>query len=93
MMQSHIQSLIAKAHKYQAEPDRFQMLNADPLTVSVHGANGDHTVTLSDGSLICTCDAFSVRGERICPHVMAVEHHFQAQVPSGAVRWPFAVPA
>ena len=93
MMHSHLHSLIAKAHRYQAEPERFQLVAEDPLTVSVHGANGEHRVALRDGHLLCDCDGFARRGERICPHVLGVEHHFRAQVPPDAVTWPFASPA
>lgn len=91
-MQSHLHSLIAKAHRYQAEPERFQLVGEEPLTVSVQGANADHQVELRDGRLTCDCDGFARRGEGICPHVLGVEHHYRAQVPSGAVTWPFAVP-
>jgi hypothetical protein len=93
MLHSHLHSLIAKAHRYQAEPDRFELLAPDPLAVSVHGANGEHQVALKDGHLLCDCDGFAYRGERICAHVLAVEHHFRDRVPAGAVTWPFAGPA
>jgi SWIM zinc finger len=90
MLQSHLHSLIAKAHRYQSEPERFQLDGQDPLTITVHGANGDHTVVLTEGKLKCDCDGFLGRGEGICPHVLAVEHHFRDQVPANAVTWPFA---
>jgi hypothetical protein len=90
MLQSHLHSLIAKAHRYQTEPERFQLVASDPLSVDVHGSNGDHRVVLRDGKLCCDCDGFAFRGEGICPHVLGVEHHFRAQVPANAVTWPFA---
>lgn len=93
MMQSHLHSLIAKAHRYQTEPERFQRLAEEPLKVSVQGANGDHLVVMQDGRLTCDCDGFARRGERICAHVLGVEHHYRGQVPAGAVVWPFAAPA
>jgi hypothetical protein len=94
MLQSHLHSLIAKAHRYQTEPERFERLGADePLRVKVHGANGDHEVVLEGGRLSCDCDGFAHRGERICAHVLGVEHHFRDQVPADAVTWPFAAPA
>lgn len=93
MLQSHLHSLIAKAHRYQEEPERFECTDQDPLRVTVHGANGDHQVVLQRGRLICDCDGFAHRGEGICAHVLGVEHHFKAQVPSDAVTWPFAAPA
>lgn len=94
MMQSHLHSLIAKAHRYQEEPERFRRAEDQPLRVSVHGANGDHEVVLrDDGHLACDCDGFARRGEGICPHVLGVEHHFRSELPSGAVTWPFAQPA
>jgi hypothetical protein len=93
MLQSHLHSLIAKAHRYQAEPERFHLVSQAPLSVRVHGANGEHQVVLQEGRLICDCDGFAHRGEGICAHVLGVEHHFRAQVPENAVRWPFAAPA
>ena len=95
MLQSHLHSLIAKAHRYQEEPDRFERTSAttDPLRVRVHGANGDHEVVLSEGRLECDCDGFAHRGEGICAHVLGVEHHFREQVPANAVQWPFPAPA
>lgn len=93
MMHSHLHSLIAKAHRYQSEPERFQLLADEPFKVSVKGANADHEVALRDGRLECDCDGFAARGERICPHVLGVEHHFRSQVPTDAVIWPFAATA
>ncbi len=95
MLQSHLHSLIAKAHRYQEEPERFERTSAgdEPLRVAVHGANGDHTVVLVDGRLECDCDGFAHRGEGICAHVLGVEHHFRDEVPPNAVTWPFPSPA
>ncbi len=90
MLQSHLHSLIAKAHRYQSEPERFELVSQEPLSVDVHGANGDHRVVLRDGQLRCDCDGFANRGEGICPHVLGVEHHFRDRVPADAVSWPFA---
>ena len=91
MMHSHLHSLIAKAHRYQVEPDRFELLTDVPLKVSVHGANGDHQVALNGGHLECDCDGFAQRGERICAHVLGVEHHYRERLPNGAVVWPFGI--
>jgi hypothetical protein len=95
MLQSHLHSLIAKAHRYQEEPERFECTSADaePLRVTVHGANGDHQVVLNNDRLECDCDGFAHRGEGICAHVLGVEHHFRERLPENAVRWPFAAPA
>jgi hypothetical protein len=94
MLQSHLHSLIAKAHRYEEEPERFERLSQEePLTVSVHGANGEHQVVLINGRLECDCDGFAYRHEGICAHVLGVEHHFREQVPPDAVTWPFAAPA
>jgi hypothetical protein len=94
MLQSHLHSLIAKAHRYQEEPERFERtsVNGEPLHVKVHGANGDHAVVLHEGRLECDCDGFAHRGEGICAHVLGVEHHFRDQVPANAVTWPFGSP-
>jgi hypothetical protein len=93
MLQSHLHSLIAKAHRYQAEPERFELVGQDPLRVTVHGANGDHQVHLEEGRILCDCDGFEHRGEGICAHVLGVEHHFRDQLPPNCVTWPFAAPA
>jgi hypothetical protein len=92
MLQSHLHSLIAKAHRYQEEPERFERTAIEPLHVVVHGANGDHEVTLAEGRLACNCDGFAHRGEGICAHVLGVEHHFKSDLPPNAVVWPFAAP-
>src|ERR1041385_4604735 len=63
MLQSHLHSLIAKAHRYQEEPERFERISEDPLRVSVHGTNGEHEVVLREGHLECDCDGFAHRGE------------------------------
>lgn len=95
MLQSHLHSLIAKAHRYQEEPERFERTSSptEPLRVTVHGANGDHQVLLQEGRLACDCDGFAHRGEGICAHVLGVEHHFREEVPANAVTWPFQAPA
>lgn len=93
MLQSHLHSLIAKAHRYESEPERFELVGNEPLAIAVHGTNGEHRVVLKDGRLTCDCDAFSFRGEGICPHVLGAEHHFRAHMPPGAVTWPFATAA
>jgi hypothetical protein len=95
MLQSHLHSLIAKAHRYQEEPERFERTSAEgePLRVAVHGDNGEHQVLLKDGLLACDCDGFAHRGEGICAHVLGVEHHFKDLLPANAVKWPFGAPA
>ena len=82
MLQSHLHSLIAKAHRYQAEPERFERTNEEPFQVSVHGANGEHQVRpRRTAGCSCDCDGFAHRGEGICAHVLGVEHHFRDQLP------------
>ncbi|HEY3062811.1 MAG TPA: hypothetical protein VGL99_27885 [Chloroflexota bacterium] len=93
MLQSHLHSLIAKAHRYQTEPERFELVAEEPLQVNVHGANGEHQVVLQEGLLRCDCDGFAHRGEGICAHVLGVEFHFKDRLPENAVVWPFAAPA
>ena len=92
MLQSHLHSLIAKAHRYETEPERFELVSEEPLLVNVHGANGEHQVVLKEGLLRCDCDGFAGRGENICAHVLGVEPHFRDRVPPNAVRWPFVSP-
>jgi hypothetical protein len=93
MLQSHLHSLIAKAHRYQTEPERFELKSDDPFQVNVHGANGEHQVSLQDNLLRCDCDGFANRGEGICAHVLGVEFHYKEQLPENSVVWPFAAPA
>lgn len=87
MLPSHVYSLIAKAHRYQHEPERFHLVAQRPLRVEVEGINGKHRVVLRDGRLQCDCDGFTTRSEGICAHVLGVEHHFAALLPHAAVRW------
>jgi hypothetical protein len=90
MLQSHLHSLIAKAHRYQTEPERFELVAEDPLSFHVHGANGEHKVVLRNDRLECDCDGFAGRGENICAHVLGVEHHYRDRLPPNSVIWPFA---
>ena len=56
MLQSHLHSLIAKAHRYQEEPERFERTStgSEPLRVTVHGANpleGQKVAPVDDAKL------------------------------------------
>ena len=54
-MRSSYYSLVAKAHKYAEEKDRFQL---QELELTCHGSNADHVLHLTAGKLTCDCDHF-----------------------------------
>ena len=55
-MHSGMIGKIDKAHRYAAERDRFHF---EDLTVTIHGNNDDHAVSLHDGEWRCECDFFA----------------------------------
>ncbi len=67
-MHSGMIGKIDKAHRYAAERDRFRF---EDFTVTIHGNNDDHAVSLHDGEWRCECDFFSHEGT--CAHTMALE--------------------
>jgi len=73
IMPSSRHSMLAKAARYRAEPDRVDILATEPLVAVVHGLHADHTVRQNGQGLVCTCERFR-RGEGTCAHVLAVEH-------------------
>jgi hypothetical protein len=74
IMPSSRHSILAKAARYRSEPDRVNVLIAEPLMAVVHGLHAEHTVRQTDRGLVCSCDRFR-RGEGACAHVLEVEHH------------------
>ena len=64
MLQSHLHSLIAKAHRYQTEPERFELVTDEPFLVNVHGANGEHQVALRGEHLERNGDTRPSRAEQ-----------------------------
>jgi hypothetical protein len=74
IMPSSRHSVLAKAARYRSEPERVNVLVAEPLVAVVHGLHADHTVRQTGQELVCSCDRFR-RGEGQCAHVLAVEHH------------------
>jgi hypothetical protein len=91
MLPSHIQSVIAKAHQYAAEPDRLVVATRDPFVVRVHGVNAEHVVRLRDGRLACDCRGYA--RDQWCAHVFAVDLAYPDQLPRDAVVWPTAAAA
>lgn len=82
-------SMVAKAHQYVQEPQRFHLR---ALQLIVDGANGQHLVTLDSDSqsLACDCDHFQHEG--ICAHVLATQHLLGPYLPVNAVHDPFSPP-
>ena len=73
-MPSAHHSVVAKARRYRAEPERVDILADDPLVAIVHGLHADHTVRHTEQGLVCSCERFG-RGEGVCAHVLVVEQH------------------
>jgi hypothetical protein len=73
-MPSYRHSILAKAARYRSEPERVNVLIAEPLVAVVHGLHAEHTVRQTAYGLVCSCERFR-RGETPCAHVLAVEHH------------------
>jgi SWIM zinc finger len=67
-MHSSMISRIAKAIRYAQEPDRFSFQR---FALQVRGTHQQHTVSLQDGQLACTCEAYAMHGN--CSHTIAVE--------------------
>ena len=79
-MHSGMIGKIEKAHRYAEERQRFSV---EEIAVTVHGNNGDHRVSLSDGSWHCECDFF--QHERTCAHTMALELVLEGMIRDQAV--------
>jgi hypothetical protein len=73
-MASARHSVVAKARRYRAEPERVEIVAVEPLLATVHGLHADHTVRQTEGGLICSCERFG-RAEGVCAHVLVVEPH------------------
>ena len=71
-MPSTRHSVLAKARRYRAEPERVDILADEPLAAIVHGLHADHTVRHTEQGLVCSCERFR-RGEGVCAHVLVVE--------------------
>jgi hypothetical protein len=82
-MYSFRYSLVAKAHRYAAEPDR---LRVEQLGVRLDGDHGAHAVRLEAGRLVCDCDHHAHQG--VCAHVLAVGDLFRAHLPADAAAGP-----
>src|SRR5919205_135046 len=71
-MPSAHHSVVAKARRYRAEPERVDILADEPLVAIVHGLHADHTVRHTEQGLVCSCERFQ-RGEGVCAHVLVME--------------------
>jgi hypothetical protein len=84
IMPSAHHSVVAKARRYRAEPERVDILATEPLVAIVHGLHADHTVRHTEQGLVCSCERFG-RGKGVCAHVLAVEERsHDVHVPSPA---------
>ncbi len=70
-MYSSLISMVEKAKRYAAEPERISFSG---LAVDFRGNNGSHTVVLRGDQWSCTCDHFKAHG--LCAHVMALQRMF-----------------
>jgi hypothetical protein len=83
-MPSAHHSVVAKARRYRTEPERVDVVAAEPLVAIVHGLHADHTVRHTERGLVCSCERFR-RGQSVCAHVLAVEQRSRdVHVPSPA---------
>lgn len=87
-MQSSLINKIDKARRYASEPHR---LHVDELRVTVNGDNGDHEVSIHDGTWHCNCDFFE--GWSVCSHTMAIERLMPGLVPEQPLAKPHLAPA
>jgi hypothetical protein len=71
---------IEKARRYADERDR--RIRFDSFTVSVHGENEAHQVSLEGSRLTCACDFFG--GWGVCSHTMALERVLGPMLPAEA---------
>ncbi len=74
-MNSTFISMVEKAKRYSAEPDRVSLRG---LEVSFRGNNDTHTVKLRGDEWSCECDHFGVHG--LCTHVMTLQRLFAANL-------------
>ena len=75
MLPSRIHSILDKAHRYAAEPERLTVIADEPFAVHLRGLNSEHDVTMRGTHLGCDCEGYGRDG--LCAHVVAVElsHH------------------
>jgi hypothetical protein len=83
-MPSTRHSVLAKARRYRAEPERVDIVADEPLVAIVHGLHADHTVRHTEQGLVCSCERFR-RGEGVCAHVLAVEQRRSTSAAKAAV--------
>lgn len=88
-MRSTRYSMIAKAHQYSQEPERFHLQSLDLV---VDGANGQHLVSIDPASQTLRCDCDHFQHEGICAHVLATQTLFRSFLPANAVTDPYAPP-
>jgi hypothetical protein len=82
-MYSFLYSLVAKAHRYAAEPARRRV---EQLAVRLDGDHGAHAVRLAGARLVCDCAHHTHQG--VCAHVLAVGDLFRAHLPADAIAYP-----
>jgi hypothetical protein len=70
-MYSSLISMVEKAKRYAAEPERITFSG---IAVDFRGNNGSHTVGLRGDEWSCTCDHF--QAHTLCAHVMTLQRMF-----------------
>lgn len=71
-MYSSLISMVEKAKRYAAEPERVSL---EGLEVRFRGNNDVHTVRLRGDEWSCECDHFGAHG--LCSHVMTLQRMFE----------------
>lgn len=74
-MNSTFISMVEKAKRYSAEPERIRFRSLD---IDFRGNNDTHTVSLRGDEWSCQCDHFQVHG--LCSHVMTLQRLFAANL-------------
>lgn len=78
-MNSSMIGKVEKAHRYTQERGRFAF---SAFTVTVHGDNSEHQVTLREGAWHCSCEFFEHNST--CAHSMALELMLDGMLPQVA---------
>ena len=79
-MNSSVIGKIEKAKRYAQERNRMQFSS---LSLDFKGENGDHQVSLDQGTWHCSCDFFE--SHKACAHTMALERVLESMLPAAAV--------
>lgn len=87
-MQSDLIGKIEKARRYAEEPERIKF---NELSVTFHGGNSNHIISLKDGHWHCDCSFF--QGWGTCAHVMALQRILNPMLTAEARQSDLPLPA